>query len=353
MNFNVKNLNSKIWIYLYYRVYSLTFSCYENIQLFYQNFSLMQEDEVTFLKSLDMDYIDSIGSGGYGTIHRVFHNTYKTYFALKKIPQHLFRQNEIDCLMLIDDPHIIRLYKYFSFKDFVYLLMDFCEKDLSYVFENKGLTKESTLKTTLNEIVRCVKACHDAKIAHNDIKPSNFLVDKYGRIIITDFGMSNVYCHRNPSSTQFKGTLYFMAPELFGIGNFNPLKADIWSLGVTMYWLATGKYPFNGLNQRAIQDLIMKGVYNEDLIPDYKLREVISRCLEPDPCYRADINELLGMSYFKQNLMKYVSRCNSNKDTAIVRPLTSMGRINKTRTHSVLTLPNIPRSHLRSTNSKC
>ncbi|EAY01332.1 hypothetical protein TVAG_407610 [Trichomonas vaginalis G3] len=127
-----------------------------------------------------------------------------------------------------------------------------------------------------------------------------------------------------------------MAPELFGIEKFNPMKADIWSLGVTMYFIATGKYPFNGLDQKSIRDNILKGLYNEDLIKDPLLRDVIAQCLEPDVYYRADINQILMHRYFcSDQTADRLQCCNTKKSDFIVKPITkSFSKLPKINSHS-------------------
>lgn len=244
----------------------------------------MNSAEAEFLQSHNIKCIKEIGIGGFGSIYYVYSTKYKANFAMKKIPKKVFKQNEIDCMMAIDEPHIVRLFEYFMFEDYVYMIIEYCENDLEKMIENShnGM-KNDALKMTIYDICKCIKVCHDHKIAHCDIKPSNFLIDKYGRIKICDFGLSMQFSSSKASIHHFRGTINFMAPELFTINDFNPMKTDIWSLGVTMYFVATGIFPFKG------RDSIERGVYNEVKVHNTLLRDLISNCLDSEPNNRPNI----------------------------------------------------------------
>ena len=77
-------------------------------------------------------------------------------------------------------------------------------------------------------------------MAHRDIKPENILIDKENRIKIIDFGFSTT---QDQEKVVVAGTPQYMAPELINKKNYDPMKADIWALGIMLYWLATGFFP--------------------------------------------------------------------------------------------------------------
>lgn len=304
----------------------------------------MNIEEIAFFRDQNLEYINTIAQGGFGLIFYVYNTLYKSEFALKKIPIDHFNQSEIDSLLTIDDPHIVRLYKYYIFNGYVYLLMEYCPSDLEkFLSERQKYTSPCLIQNTLSEVAKCVKACHDHKIAHCDIKPSNFLVDKYGRLKIADFGMATM-CNRSKPSASFHGTLLFMAPEIFGINYYNPSRADIWAMGVTMYYIVTGQYPFNGLDQRAVKDSVEKGIYNQEPVRDSLLRDLISRCLETDLMYRATIDEVLSHPYFEKTFSHGIMSPNQRSTDNIVRPSIPNGRkLNRNRSHNTFNLSSFSR----------
>ena len=84
----------------------------------------------------------------------------------------------------------------------------------------------------------------------------------------------------------------FMAPEIFVSQTFNPFQSDIWALGVTIYFMATKCLPFYAQNTNHLISLIMNNMYDDKLIKDPLLRQVISKCLVTSPFQRATVDEL-------------------------------------------------------------
>lgn len=269
----------------------------------------MNEKETQFFEHEGLVYQRTIASGAYGVLYLVFSNRYQTFFALKKVPEQEFNQAEIDCLKSLDQCNIVNLYKYYHFDDYVYLLMEFCPNDLASILkQNEGLAEDQLLKYA-HDILIAIKACHDLNIAHNDIKPSNFLVDKYGRIKMCDFGLSRMY-DENCMSSSYKGTMLFMAPELFKKTPYNPMKADIWSIGVTLFFLATNTYPFFAQDRQVFLKTLNTGSFPSFLVHNKHLRMIVNACLQVNPDDRPTIDELLAMPYFES----YINHANRCKD---------------------------------------
>lgn len=93
---------------------------------------------------------------------------------------------------------------------------------------------------------------HYLKIAHWDIKPQNILIDACYVPLLTDFGSSKVIGDSETGTqTGMMGTIFFMAPEVAyakkrkEIYSYDPIKADMWSVGISIYWILTGEYPFD------------------------------------------------------------------------------------------------------------
>lgn len=258
----------------------------------------MDSDEIAFLEQNGIIINDVIAQGGFGVIYYVYSTKYKTNFALKKIPQTRFVQEEFECLQKIDESNVVSLYQFLKFKDSIYVLMEYCPFDLERLFKIRPKLNDHDLYDYIKQIVLAVKTCHDRRIAHCDIKPSNFMVDKYGRVKLGDFGLATFLDGTN--CKVYKGTKLFMAPEIFCKKTYNPIMADIWALGVSIYFMATHTYPFFGNDNIELCKMIVSGIYSDGFIEDNLLRHLISRCLEVNPEKRATIDELLSMPYFKQ-----------------------------------------------------
>lgn len=312
----------------------------------------MDPEETAFLQSLGLTYTETIAKGGYGIIYLTHSNQYNSYFAVKKIPTKLFNEAEVACLKSFYDPNIVQLYNYYKFEDHVYMVMEYCPTDLEKIMKQRKVFTETELLRYSQDVICAIKACHDKNIAHCDIKPSNFLQDKYGRLKIGDFGLSSFY-DQNYQCSLFKGTIIYMAPEIFGKDDYNPIVADIWAIGVTLYFMATRKYPFFSLDVNELKQKICAGKYDDTLIQNQNLRDVIAACLEVNPQLRANVQKLLSMPYFieeEENLPLSGMNNYTRSHNLIVKP-----KLHE-RKGSALSLPQVLRSsrlNLLGSNSKC
>lgn len=271
----------------------------------------MQQDEINFLAQNNIQIISMIAQGGFGTVYYVYCPQYQNYYALKKVQEKRFKQMEVDCLQAIDDISIVRLYKYYNYNGFYYMLMEYCPIDLDRMMKTDPKELDDNLKYYIKGMIMAVKACHDRRIAHCDIKPSNFMLDRYERVKIGDFGLSTLFSG-DPKCPAFKGTVHFMPPEIFDQEEYSPLAADIWSLGCTIYYVATGVLPFLSQNPRELLFKIANANYSVSNIKDPLLADLIHSCMVLEPRKRATIKELLEMPYLLNATYKKLKRGRSD-----------------------------------------
>lgn len=301
----------------------------------------MEDCETSFFLKQKILCLDIIAQGGYATVFYVYHTQYKSYFALKKVPECRFQETELHCLIGIDDPKIVSLYKYYKFNGSIYLLMEYCPDDLENYLRNHTNISESAMYRYIYGIVTSIKACHDRNISHRDIKPSNFLIDKYDRIKIGDFGLSRRLDYQC-NCKDGKGTPLFMSPEILQQRECNPMKGDIWALGITLYFLITGVFPFYATNKDELAYQIERGVYAVERITDTLIRQIVTACLVVDPDNRPTIDEILEMPYFKY---KEIPRVKSDMGSVdlIIRP-----RASNTMKNSLLCCNSLTHTQLKS-----
>lgn len=284
-------------------------------------FIKMNSKEIEFFASKKISYVNSIAKGGFGEIFLVHSDQYKTTFALKKVPEKRFNAAEIEVMKSIDDVNIVNLYNYYRFDGHVYMLMEYCPTDLYHLIREGEELNEDVLQKYIYNVVKSIKACHDNNIAHNDIKPSNFLVDQYGRIKCCDFGLSNLVNEEDRMINIHRGTLLFMSPEMLRLEAFDPMKADIWALGVTLFYMATKTFPFIASDGKLLLKVILGGG-NMPLftVRNPYLRKLISRCLDVNPENRATIKELIESPYFRSQ-QKCTPLIASSHITAKLHPI--------------------------------
>ena len=162
--------------------------------------------------------------------------------------------------------NVIKLYDSFIYDKKFYTVMDYGRGgELTVLLEgkegnkNNKLTEEET-KQIFKEIYEAVRYIHERNIIHRDLKPSNilFLDEKKTHVVIIDFGISG-FSNGNNREKIKAGTTMFLAPETASGKEYSSnRKLDIWALGIILYRMVEGIYPFDGKNSKEVINNIMK-----------------------------------------------------------------------------------------------
>ena len=116
----------------------------------------------------------------------------------------------------------------------------FSDTSLTDFAKSSRPIENHVLQKITKQICEGLVHLHSFGMSHRDIKPDNILIDKEHRIKIIDFGFST---NQEQNVVIVAGTPQYMAPELIAKKNYDPLKSDVWALGISLYWLATGFFP--------------------------------------------------------------------------------------------------------------
>ena len=256
-----------------------------------------------FLNSEGFDIIESIGKGGFAECFKVYSQQYKEYFACKvfDLPEHKKElrsksfQNEFNALSNILHPNIIHVYKHFITPTKIYLILEYCpNQDLfKHIRKNGPLTNISEIFSCFTMILTALDFLEENHLSHNDIKPSNILIDKYGRLKLADFGLVKFLSETHQLSDNYSGSLAFLAPEVLEHKPFDPIKADVWSFGVTAFVIATGNFPFQMTSKTSLKLSILAGIYKIPDTVDIRVAEIIRKCLNLNPSQRPTFKELI------------------------------------------------------------
>jgi serine/threonine protein kinase len=192
--------------------------------------------------------ISEIGSGRTSHVYLIASTRWEDCrFVLKRVDiranECLFAQ-ELPILCSIAHPHVINIYDFFTEGTYSYLILEYCPGgSLMDVIRARGPLPAEQLYRCCAEVASGLAYCHAHGVSHGDIKPDNILLDSCERCKLADFGLGQ-RVEPSSASTQFAGSLAFMAPEVIARRAFDPFIADIWSLGVTFFWMARGCSPF-------------------------------------------------------------------------------------------------------------
>ena len=151
-------------------------------------------------------------------------------------------------LSKLDNPNIVKLYDFGHTGCYYYLVMEYLEgKTLHHIVEDSGAMEEEDVALIAYEVGKALQHLESQKIVHRDIKPINIVVVANGSVKLIDFGLArNVRDGKITIEGIFKGTPQFAAPEVIRMEPDIGAKADIYSLGATLYYALTNKNPFPG-----------------------------------------------------------------------------------------------------------
>lgn len=259
--------------------------------------------------------IKEIGHGGFGVCYLASCDKYPdTEFAIKVIhdkDQTFCDQykDELEALRLLDHPNIIKVYDFFKEGNFFFIVLEYCTNGTleSYIKIN-GPIREPLLSSYVQQLIDGFTYMHNKNVAHHDIKTTNILIDKYNRLKIADFGFSQKH-QPNALSKVYCGTGIFVAPEIIMKKPYDPFKSDIWSLGITIYRMVTGTYPFTGKNQNSVFIAQMKGLPKGQ--PQNVYERLWKSMLVFEPDQRVDLIKCQRMLYSELS-KKIIQKCISS-----------------------------------------
>lgn len=272
------------------------------------HFFIMDTYDKQFFQQFGFEFMKVVGHGTFGVVYLVMCQQYKMQFALKRIFKENFNQSEIDCMVMVKSSYIVNLYKYYNFGPYIYLLMEFCPSSIDNILKETKDFQTERIQRIAYGMALAVKGCHQFGFSHGDIKPSNFLLDSYDRVKICDFGLAHKSLHQE-ETTEWSGTLVFLAPEVIRFRPYDAFAADIWSLGVSLYMVATGQYPWNIHSSKEMVKNIMSANYDDKFILDPLLKNVICECLQLNPKLRPTADMVVAMFNSKQNSPRVKIHC--------------------------------------------
>lgn len=290
------------------------------------------------------DRLEHIGEGAYGLVVKVKPKLTNEVRAMKIISKQsiIFGVketdilNEIKILKSLDHPNIIKIYEFFKDESFYYIISEFCEEgDLLTKMEaqKNGVFSEKIACNIMKQIFSAVGYLHSKKIFHGDLKLENILVDSsYYKssssgfssqnssnkfnfhanktlfdIKLIDFGCSKIFA-KEFDMTDVIGSACYLAPEVLE-NNYDEL-CDIWSCGVIMFILLSGKMPFQGQTEDEILKNVSKGKFDlkqkEFLKVSLEAKDLIGKLLTYDPKHRPNARAALRHPWFKVNSEKQI-----------------------------------------------
>ncbi|KAH8620660.1 Protein kinase domain [Trypanosoma vivax] len=258
------------------------------------------------------ELIEELGKGAYGTVWKCCRrdDTLKRPYSVKIINKREAGSKglrsvmgEVETMSLLSHPNIVRLEETFQDDENLWIVMEYMAGgELQRVLKRDGTFSEAHTRRITMQLLFALEFIHQKGIVHRDMKPENCLLSEGDLVCkISDFGFA-VLVGVDQCLMTFCGTTVFMAPEIFNDTNYGK-PVDMWALGVMVYLMFTGEYPFYGRTQKEMTEAILKGSYNTKKGKfsegSAALRDFVSKLLEVDPSRRLSASEALKHPWIK------------------------------------------------------
>ena len=216
------------------------------------------------------EIISQIGTGGMSDVYRAMDHKLNRYVAIKVLKKE-FAQDatfvskfvvEAQSAAGLSHPNIVNVYDVGDESGIHYIVMELVEGiTLKSYIEKKGrLTFKEAVSIAI-QMGNGIEAAHNNKIIHRDIKPQNIIISRDGKVKVTDFGIARA-ATSNTISSSVMGSVHYTSPEQ-ARGGYVDEKSDIYSMGITLYEMVTGRVPFNA--DSAVTIAVMH--IQEEMIP--------------------------------------------------------------------------------------
>ncbi|MBC6943142.1 MAG: serine/threonine protein kinase [Xanthomonadales bacterium] len=247
------------------------------------------------------DIVAELGRGGMGVVYKGYEASLNRYVAIKVLAESLAHDagvkerflREARSMAALNDPHIIQIYFIGEDEGQTYFVMEFVEGESlgSMLKRDHRLTVEQAAKV-IQQTALGLATAHDHGVIHRDIKPGNLMITSRGAVKIADFGiaLSNQDLSKKLTTTgEFVGTPGYLSPEVC-LGKPVDRRSDIFSLGIVLFEMLTGKMPFNDESPLGLMLEVVKAEIpdvrslNADVDP--QIAAILAKMIAKDPADR-------------------------------------------------------------------
>ena len=252
------------------------------------------------------EILEKIGTGGMSDVYKAKCHKLNRYVAVKVLKQE-FSENanfvskfriEAQAAAGLMHPNIVNVYDVGEENGIYYIVMELVEGiTLKKYIEKKARLSYKEAVSIAIQVSMGIEAAHNNHIIHRDIKPQNIIISKDGKVKVTDFGIAKA-ATSNTITSNVMGSVHYTSPEQ-ARGGYSDEKSDIYSLGITMFEMLTGRVPFNGETTVAIA---IKHIQEEmpspkEFVPEIpaSVESIVLKCCQKSPDRRyQNMQELIA-----------------------------------------------------------
>ena len=240
------------------------------------------------------EVIDKVGSGGMADVYKARDQRLNRFVAIKVLkPEYSSDKSfvnkfrgEAQSAAGLSHPNIVNVYDVGDDSGLHFIVMELVEGiTLKRFIERKGKLEVKEAVGITIQIAQGMEAAHDNHIIHRDIKPQNIIISRDGKVKVTDFGIAKA-TNSNTITSNAMGSVHYLSPEQ-ARGGYSDEKSDIYSLGVTLYEMLSGKVPFAGDNTVSVALLHIQGeaMPLRELDPEipFSIDKIVQKCMQKRP----------------------------------------------------------------------
>lgn len=259
------------------------------------------------------EILEKIGSGGMAEVFKGKDHKLNRFVAVKVLKDEFVEdknfvrkfKEEAQAAAALAHPNIVNVYDVGDEQNIFYIVMELVEGiTLKTYIEKKGRLTVKEATSIAIQVASGLEIAHNNQIVHRDIKPQNIIISREGKVKVTDFGIAKSISS-NTNTADAMGSVHYTSPEQ-ARGGYSDAKSDIYSLGIVMYEMVTGRVPFDGETTVVVavkhlqEDIVSPRVYASDV--PVSLEHIILKCTEKSPDRRyASAAELIAD--LKQSLL--------------------------------------------------
>lgn len=232
----------------------------------------------------DYSIIEKIGQGGMGEVYKAVHTKLDQTVAIKVLSSEYSLNpsmrkrfiNEARIQAKFSHPNLVNIFNLVERDSNVFIVMEYINGGtLEQYLENSNVLTEDESISISKQVLNALQFMHSKGVVHRDIKPSNIMFTEGGEVKVADFGIAKVMNEATKhTKTGMLGSVIYVSPEQI-LGEKTSIATDIYSFGITLYRMVTGRTPFRGNSEYKV----MQGHLKEKPIPPIKFNSNISKSL--------------------------------------------------------------------------
>ncbi len=240
------------------------------------------------------EILEKIGSGGMAEVFKGKDHKLNRFVAVKVLKDEFVEdknfvrkfKEEAQAAAGLAHPNIVNVYDVGDEQNIFYIVMELVEGiTLKTYIEKKGRLTVKEATSIAIQVAAGLEVAHNNQIVHRDIKPQNIIISREGKVKVTDFGIAKSVSS-NTNTADAMGSVHYTSPEQ-ARGGYSDAKSDIYSLGIVMYEMVTGRVPFDGETTVVVavkhlqEDIVSPRVYASEV--PVSLEHIILKCTEKSP----------------------------------------------------------------------